>query len=180
MIETTWKILTQYYNWERDPLDDYESTKQTLWIAADAINSAFQEFEQYLEYLTEYNIQFVQWYVWTSTFMMAVWPWKLKAVKVSDRVVDKISGITKIGVLNDIEVKNTLSRIETWIWKYMEDWTVFKNNESLLPAKWDNYYKEWTVDTEWITHRWAKRVVTWLNWEMYYTDDHYLNFIKIK
>jgi guanyl-specific ribonuclease Sa len=87
-------------------------------------------------------------------------------------------------ILNDDEVKKTLERITNWRWKYSQDWTTFYNdwrqNWERLPIMTDtSYYKEWTVDTSWISGRWPRRIVIWKNWEKFFTDDHYMNFIRI-
>jgi ribonuclease T1 len=78
-----------------------------------------------------------------------------------------------------------LERIRKWEGKYSKDWTIFANdwrqNGERLPLKDDgDYYQEWTVDTPWLDSRWARRIVTWKWGEYYYSDNHYLNFIKIK
>jgi len=92
---------------------------------------------------------------------------------------DDILKVRVAKILKDSEVNKTLERIKKWEGKYSKDWTIFNNNESLLPIKEGWYYKEWTVDTPWISTRWSKRIVVWNNGEKYYTNDHYSTFIKI-
>jgi len=114
---------------------------------------------------------------------MAAWPGKLKATKVTDRVVRKVTNITKSAILSDIEVKKTLERIRLLNGKYDRDGIEFRNDQLFLPQKQKWYYTEWTVDTPWLNHRWEKRIVVGSNWEQYYTWDHYKTkewFIKIK
>ena len=99
--------------------------------------------------------------------------------------VNRIWAYSKVTeILEDVEVKKTLDRINAWTWKYSQDWTIFANDGrwgwERLPIKWDNYYTEWTVDTPWLDHRWLKRIIVWNDGEKYYTDDHYSTFLRIK
>ena len=87
--------------------------------------------------------------------------------------------------MKDPEVKKTLERIKSGNSPHKKDWTIFSNdwrwNWERLPIKSDvNYYQEWTVETPWLSTRWPKRIVVWKWWEMYYTDNHYKTFIRIK
>ena len=183
LVRTSWKIIVAYMKWERDLSNDLSYAKQELWVLYDKIELAYHEFEQYKSYLTTYNIQFVESYLGVSTMTMAVWPGKLKAVKSSDRIVTKVDSVTRTWkitkVLWDLEVKNTLQRINDKKSKYSQDGITFRNEQNLLPSKWVWYYSEWTVDTPWLTNRWPRRIVLWNNWEQYFTEDHYATFIKI-
>lgn len=84
-------------------------------------------------------------------------------------------------ILDDNEVKNTLYRIEQDTPKYNKDGAVFMNREKLLPVQNDrNYYSEWTVITPWEDDRGARRIVEGKWGELYFTDDHYDSFTRIR
>ena len=63
---------------------------------------------------------------------------------------------------------------------YRQDGTVFSNREHLLPAKARGYYREYTVPTPGSPDRGARRIVTGLGGEAYYTDDHYRSFWRLR
>lgn len=67
---------------------------------------------------------------------------------------------------------------------YRKDGTVFGNRERLLPPKRRGYYTEYTVPTPSSRDRGARRIVAGgdpaLSDELYYTDDHYASFRKIR
>nr|WP_260959797.1 DUF637 domain-containing protein [Pseudomonas citri] len=76
------------------------------------------------------------------------------------------------------EVNKTLDRIEAGgPFPHRKDGTVFKNKEGKLP---DGDYREYTVDTPGANNRGTRRVVQDANsGRLYYTDDHYENFIQV-
>jgi guanyl-specific ribonuclease Sa len=59
------------------------------------------------------------------------------------------------------------------------DGVVFENREKLLPAKPAGYYREYTVRTPGSDDRGARRLVYGQSSELYYTDDHYVSFIRV-
>jgi ribonuclease T1 len=63
---------------------------------------------------------------------------------------------------------------------YERDGVVFGNRERLLPEKPRGYYREYTVRTPGVSHRGARRVVAGKGGELYYTDDHYASFRRIR
>ena len=63
---------------------------------------------------------------------------------------------------------------------YERDGIVFGNFEGLLPAKERGYYREYTVRTPGTKGRGARRIVAGKSGELYYTDDHYNSFRRIK
>jgi ribonuclease T1 len=63
---------------------------------------------------------------------------------------------------------------------YERDGVVFGNFEKLLPAKERGYYREFTVRTPGAKNRGARRIVSGRGGELYYTDDHYQSFKRIK
>jgi ribonuclease T1 len=63
---------------------------------------------------------------------------------------------------------------------YERDGVVFGNFEKLLPAKERGYYREFTVRTPGARNRGARRIVAGRGGELYYTDDHYQTFRRIR
>ncbi|MEU6775851.1 ribonuclease domain-containing protein [Streptomyces sp. NPDC046759] len=59
---------------------------------------------------------------------------------------------------------------------YARDGVVFGNFEGHLPKQRRGYYHEYTVRTPGSHDRGARRIVTGLGGEIYYTDDHYNSF----
>ena len=60
------------------------------------------------------------------------------------------------------------------------DGVVFGNRERLLPQRERGYYREYTVPTPGLKHRGARRIVAGRGGELYYTDDHYRSFKRIR
>jgi ribonuclease T1 len=67
---------------------------------------------------------------------------------------------------------------------YSKDGTVFGNREQLLPKQPRGYYTEYTVRTPGSKDRGARRIVVGgepsRSNELYYTDDHYQSFRRIR
>ena len=63
---------------------------------------------------------------------------------------------------------------------FPRDGVVFGNFEERLPAKARGYYREYTVRTPGAKDRGARRIVAGRGGELYYTDDHYNSFRRIK
>jgi ribonuclease T1 len=63
---------------------------------------------------------------------------------------------------------------------YERDGVVFGNFEKVLPAKERGYYREYTVRTPGAKSRGARRIVAGKGGELYYTDDHYRSFRRIR
>jgi ribonuclease T1 len=63
---------------------------------------------------------------------------------------------------------------------FERDGIVFGNFEKLLPLKERGYYREYTVRTPGAKDRGARRIVAGRGGELYYTDDHYNSFRRIK
>lgn len=63
---------------------------------------------------------------------------------------------------------------------YAQDGTVFQNREQLLPRQPRGYYREYTVETPGENDRGARRIVAGRDGELYYTDDHYDSFRRIR
>lgn len=60
------------------------------------------------------------------------------------------------------------------------DGGTFGNREELLPDQPIGYYREYTVPTPGVDHRGARRIVAGGGEELYWTDDHYGSFARIR
>lgn len=54
------------------------------------------------------------------------------------------------------------------------------NNNGILPSKSEQYYREYTVSTPGVSTRGARRIISGSAGELYYTDDHYSSFSRIR
>lgn len=63
---------------------------------------------------------------------------------------------------------------------YERDGTVFNNFEKRLPVRARGYYSEYTVRTPGARGRGARRIVAGRGGELYYTDDHYRSFRRVR
>ncbi len=63
---------------------------------------------------------------------------------------------------------------------YDRDGITFGNRERLLPIRAEGYYREYTVITPGSPDRGARRVIAGQGGELYYTDDHYESFKRVK
>jgi ribonuclease T1 len=63
---------------------------------------------------------------------------------------------------------------------YERDGTVFGNFERALPVRDRGYYREYTVPMPGMKHRGARRIVAGRGGELYYTDDHYRTFKRLR
>jgi len=60
------------------------------------------------------------------------------------------------------------------------DGIVFANREKRLPMRARGYYREYTVKTPGVRTRGARRIVTGQAGELYYSDDHYDSFRRVR
>jgi ribonuclease T1 len=63
---------------------------------------------------------------------------------------------------------------------YARDGAVFGNREGMLPKQARGYYREYTVKTPGERTRGARRIVSGAGGELYYTDDHYNRFRRVR
>ena len=63
---------------------------------------------------------------------------------------------------------------------YRQDGQTFGNREHHLPARPNGYYREYTVETPGSADRGARRIIGGKAGELYYTDDHYDSFVRVR
>ena len=63
---------------------------------------------------------------------------------------------------------------------YAKDNSIFGNREGHLPRQRHGYYREYTVRTPGQRNRGARRIVKGASGELFYTDDHYNSFKRIR
>lgn len=63
---------------------------------------------------------------------------------------------------------------------YAKDGSAFGNREGMLPQQKRGYYREYTVKTPGSRTRGARRIVKGAAGELFYTDDHYNSFRRIR
>ena len=102
-----------------------------------------------------------------------------------------VSGSATPGKDSGFEVKalSSLPAEATATWKLIEgngpfpyprnDGVTFQNREKRLPAKANDYYREYTVPTPKSPDRGARRLITGSKKELYYTADHYESFVVV-
>lgn len=79
------------------------------------------------------------------------------------------------------EARETISLIRKGgPFPFPRDGVVFGNFEERLPAKARGYYREYTVRTPGAKDRGARRIVAGRDGELYYTDDHYNSFRRVR
>jgi ribonuclease T1 len=79
------------------------------------------------------------------------------------------------------EARETISLIRKGgPFPFPRDAAVFGNFEEKLPARARGYYREYTVRTPGAKDRGARRIVAGRGGELYYTDDHYNSFRRIR
>ncbi|MGE5049323.1 MAG: ribonuclease domain-containing protein [Deltaproteobacteria bacterium] len=79
------------------------------------------------------------------------------------------------------EAQETIARIRKGgPFPYAKDGAVFGNREGTLPRAKRGYYREYTVKTPGVRSRGARRIVAGAGGEMYYSDDHYNHFRRIR
>ena len=80
-----------------------------------------------------------------------------------------------------LEGRQTLQLIEQGgPFPHAQDHRVFGNREGLLPKKPRGYYREYTVKTPGARDRGARRIVRGEAGEVYYTEDHYRSFRRVR
>ena len=79
------------------------------------------------------------------------------------------------------EARDTIARIRKGgPFPYAKDGAIFGNREKHLPVQKRGYYKEYTVKTPGERTRGARRIIAGTGGEMYYTEDHYNNFRRVR
>jgi ribonuclease T1 len=80
-----------------------------------------------------------------------------------------------------VEARETIALIEKGgPYPYAKDGAVFGNREGVLPHAKRGYYREYTVKTPGVRTRGARRIVAGNGGELYYSDDHYNHFRRVR
>jgi ribonuclease T1 len=113
---------------------------------------------------------------------LLVTPFSAYAQKAAQSIVN--TGEIKLGSL-PLEAQTTISVIRKGgPFPYPKDGVVFGNREKVLPKQPRGFYTEYTVKTPGERSRGARRIVVCgeprSSTELYYTDDHYATFKRIK
>jgi ribonuclease T1 len=97
-------------------------------------------------------------------------------------VLDPISGLPFVDAADlPPQATTTLGLIASGgPFPYSQDGVIFDNREGLLPSQPSGYYHEYTVATPGSHDRGARRIVSGKGGELYYTDDHYDSFARIR
>jgi ribonuclease T1 len=96
--------------------------------------------------------------------------------------IDADSGLTLVFAADlPPEAAATLALIQNdGPFPYDQDGAVFQNREGILPHEAAGYYREYTVETPGSSDRGARRIVAGSEGELYWTDDHYDSFSRIR
>ena len=79
------------------------------------------------------------------------------------------------------EAQITIERIRSGgPFPYRKDGVTFSNREHRLPFRPRGYYREYTVPTPGARDRGARRVIGGREGELYYSDDHYRSFHRVR
>ncbi|MCW2813928.1 MAG: guanine-specific ribonuclease, partial [Nocardioides sp.] len=100
----------------------------------------------------------------------------------SSRSVDPVSGLPFVA-LSDLppEAADTVDLVDAGPpYPYSKDGSTFGNFEGVLPDHERGYYEEFTVVTPGSEDRGARRVVAGEQGELYWTQDHYGSFERIR
>lgn len=60
------------------------------------------------------------------------------------------------------------------------DGDVFENREGLLPSRPSGYYRKYVIRTPGIRHAGPQRLIIGRNGDVWYTHDHYRNFVAVR
>lgn len=95
---------------------------------------------------------------------------------------DPASGLPWVPVSElPAQARDTLELIDAGgPFPYDQDGSVFYNNEGILPDRDRGYYHEYTVETPGSDDRGARRIVAGAEGELYWTEDHYESFERIR
>lgn len=97
--------------------------------------------------------------------------------------VDPASGLTWVAEADlPSQARTTLGLIDRggpYPYPRNDDVT-FRNSEGVLPDEDSGYYREYTVTTPGSPDRGPRRIVAGDGGELYYTDDHYASFERIR
>jgi len=117
---------------------------------------------------------------WLSAFALAIA--MVAAPCVAQRAAPERAPIAEVAVSElPREARDTIALIrQGGPYPYAKDGAVFGNRERVLPSAKRGYYREYTVKTPGVRTRGARRIVAGSGGELYYSDDHYSHFRRIR
>jgi ribonuclease T1 len=95
---------------------------------------------------------------------------------------DPVSGLPLVDLAAlPREARQTVALVERGgPFPYRRDGVVFENRQRVLPRQAPGYYREYTVPTPGSDDRGERRLVSGDQAELFYTDDHYLSFVRVR
>ncbi len=104
------------------------------------------------------------------------------AVAPSHPVIDEESGLPVVELADlSPEAVSTVELIDAGgPFPYSDDGETFLNSAGLLPERETGYYQVYSVDTPDSVEPTPRRIVTGAGGELYWTDDHYESFRRIR
>ncbi len=95
---------------------------------------------------------------------------------------DAASGLAFVELADlPAEARETVELIDSdGPFPYAKDGATFGNREKLLPKQRNGFYREYTVPTPGESDRGARRIVAGQDDALYYTEDHYQSFRRIR
>jgi len=106
---------------------------------------------------------------------------KLRALPFGMKLCATVDEMAAVPRLRRPQAVHTLELIRSnGPFPFARDGIVFGNRERRLPARSSGYYREYTVKTPGERTRGARRIVAGAAGELYYTDDHYNHFRRIR
>ncbi|HLE36302.1 MAG TPA: ribonuclease domain-containing protein [Candidatus Acidoferrales bacterium] len=115
-----------------------------------------------------------------ATILLGLWFVAPAALARNETPTDAAQAEIAVATL-PAEARETISLIRKGgPFPFPRDGVVFGNFEERLPARARGYYREYTVRTPGAKDRGARRIVAGRGGELYYTDDHYNSFRRIR
>jgi ribonuclease T1 len=122
----------------------------------------------------------------TCVLLLAIMQLAMQASAHARKSTDPITSVAEVKLASlPVEAQTTVSLIRSGgPFPYPKDGVVFGNRENILPRQARGFYTEYTVKTPGERSRGARRVVVGgeprSSAELYYSDDHYQTFKRIR
>jgi len=107
--------------------------------------------------------------------------WSVEPTQLADAQSAGVVSLDRFPAEERQAIQDTLALIDAGgPFPWHQDGVVFRNREHLLPRRPGGYYHEYTVPTPGAANRGARRIITGRGGELYYSDDHYRSFDRIR